>query len=298
MYDRYVVVSLLSLAGLALGVELFRSGMEAHASSSGSEWLLVRVLHRVATSSLTWWSLLVLALYLLEKFDVGVHSLPWHWRRRRKISLVLKGGWTNGSTETTDGYMVQTCCSRHASNGTVPSTFHDFIRSQVIPSFRMQCSGHGTDSEDFAVLVLTHISSLEDVGKVPFRQITFNGKPIVDSRLTTYPEKYRYDNYVAARSSETKHPEALIAGQVPSLLSAYGRAERSYLRNPTPKLGILYTRTMPCDQCTEEIIKSLGGVCRERTVLAYSEEDMRIGSAENRQRLRAAGFTVVRISPH
>lgn len=260
--------------------------------------VVMRVLSKIVTSSLTWWSLVILALYLLERFDLGVHSLPWNWKKRRSS---LKG-WMNGSLNHKDSIDGPSTCSNghiHRPNGisrrTVPIIFHEFIQSQVIPAFRMQCT-RKDNGGDFAVLVFTHIDSLQDVTSILFRQITFNGKPLVDSRLTTYPEHYRYDNYIVARSSQTEHPEALIASEVPALLAAYRKAERCYIRNPVPKFGVLYARSMPCSVCTEKIIKSLAGVCRKRTVVAYSDEDTRDG-IKNAQRLTNAGFIVVKINP-
>lgn len=210
----------------------------------------------------------------------------------------------NGSINDKDSTDGPSTCNGHVSNGhahgmngvnrrTVPKVFHEFMQSQVIPRFRKQCTRK--DSGDFAMLVFTHIDSLWDIESVQFRQITFNGKPLVDSKLTTYPEQYRYDNYIVARTSETEHPEALIANKVPALLAAFGKAERCYIRNPVPKFGILYTRSVPCGQCTEKIIKSLAGVCRKQTVMAYSEENTLDGK-ESIQRLTAAGFIVVKIN--
>ena len=293
MHDRYIVVTVLSLTSLAVGVELYRSS--AMESPSEGDSVLVRMLSRMLHSSITWWSLVVLSLYLLERFDLGMHSFPWNWRKRKEY----ENGWLNGwiGKGSIDGP-----CNGHIHahrrsglNRSVPLIFHRYIRSQVIPTFRKQCVRRGID-KNFAMLVFTHIDSLLDIEQLVFRQITFNGKPLVDSKLTTYPERYRYDNYLVARASESDHAEALIADRVPALLAAYGQAERSHIRNPVPWFGILYSRTMPCGQCTEKIIQSLAGVCRKRTVIVYSEDDDLDGKV-NAKRLTKAGFVVVRIIP-
>lgn len=295
-FDRRRVIVSLSLASLlakSLCEELlFRSsaGMMGAASSSG----LTRLICRILSSPVTWWSLLILALYLMERFDLGVHSLAW--RRKRKLSSTLQ--YMNGS------------CNHHSADGGptsengihrtgVPTVFHKYIESQVMPTFRGQCPVGG--GGDFAVLVLTQLESLFwDITSLGFRQITFNcKKPLVDSNLITYPERYRYENYVVARSSETEHPEALIARQVPALLEAFRRAERCYIRNPIPKHALVYSSSLPCRQCSEELVKCLSGVCRERTVLAYSRRGTSDSRAaeESLQCLTNAGFTVVKIDP-
>lgn len=265
---------------------------------SDSVW---RLMWTLTTNPLSWWIFTILALYLMERFELGPHSFPWNWRKKQ--THLDTNSCSNGSSkhhESTDGPTVaMTSVGKHIKcvrkdNGVVPQIFHRFIQTHLIPTFRMQCK----DKDDqFAVLILSQIDTLHDVGTVVFRQVTFNGTPLVDSRLTTYPEKYRYDNYIVARSAKTEHPEALIAREVPTLLAAFRKVERCYIRNPVPRTGIFYSWNMPCSQCTELIVKSLSGACRKKVVIAYTQENAKEGK-KNLQCLVEAGFTVVRINPH
>lgn len=264
------------------------------AISSGDS--VLRLAYYLATSSISWWALLLLlSLFLMERFDLGTHSLPWKlWRKDTKMWCSYdsvdggyrSGGMRNGNTQHNGGCV----------NGIerTPSIFHDFILSKVIPTFQMQ---RRDDNNRFAVLAFTHLKSLHDIRDLAFKQITFNGKPLVDPRLPTYPETYRLENYIVTRETQSKHPEVLIAKQIPALLSAFGKAERCHMRSPAPKMCVLYCSAMPCAECTRELISSLTGVCRNRTVLAYSQEDT--DSKEgivNRQHLTNAGISVIKIN--
>ena len=174
----------------------------------------------------------------------------------------LKGPFSNGISHRDE-------CDGDAQ-AAIPDSFRKFVRSQVIPTFRMHC--RNSDGR-FSVLVFSHVSSLRDVGRTSFRQITFNGKPLVDSSQATYPEAYRYENYVVARSNGNEHPEGLIAKEVTALLAGFGRAERCYIRNPVPTFGLLYCSSLPCHACSKKIAESLSRVCRKRMVVAYSHEE-------------------------
>lgn len=268
--------------------------------------VVTRLACSVMGSPLSWWTVIILSLWVMEKFELGVHSLPWnyYWRtKKRDLSPVhTNGDWRNGFSghgEDTDG----SSDNLHAySNGVahlngfsrplVPLQFKKFIRSQVVPKFRMQCKN--SDGR-FAMLVFTHLRSLREIQGLEFRQITFNEKPLIDPSVATYPEPYRLENYVVAQATSTEHPEGLIARQIPALLAGFGRAERCFLRDPVPRTGIMYCWEMPCSVCTGLLIDSLSGVCRKRTILAYSQDDTKDGK-KNFQRLVDAGISVIKIS--
>lgn len=243
------------------------------------------------SSPVTFWILIILTLQLIERFHLGPHIFTW--RRRRSLSTEP---WTNVTCDFIDGQGLQSNGVGHAqysaNEKTAPSVFQKFIQTKLIPTFCKQCKNK---DDKFAVLVFSQINSLHEIKKLIFKQITFNGKPLVDSRQTTYPEKYRLENYIVAQSSQTEHPEALIAKQVPALLAAFRKSERCHIHNPTPKFGILYSWEMPCPECSKSIIKSLAGVCRRKVVLAYSQESTGEGK-ENVKRLTDAGITVVKIN--
>lgn len=253
------------------------------------------------TSPLSWWILIIFSLFLIEKFELGPHSFSvcwWTSSKRSKVKQVMMNGAFPQHYDSIDGTSINGHDILHAkSNGVmqtkngVPLVFHNFIRRQIIPKFSSQ---RQENNEMFAVLVLSRISSLEEIREVKFKLITFNGQPLVNSRLITYPQEYRYENYVVARSGKTRHPEALITKQVPKLVQAYGKSERCYLRNPAPKFGLLYSWFLPCSHCTDLIIERLSGVCKKEMVLAYSHLGGE-GDEMNSKRLTDAGFTVVRV---
>lgn len=275
-------------------------------SSGDSSSVMASLASGVISSPLSWWIFIILSLYLMEKFELGTHSLPWNFYRRSKSKVEApnhvreRPWWRNNGFSKHDVDEDCSAMSRH-SNGVKCvhglsrrislQQFQEFAHSQLVPKFRMQCKN---DNGKFAVLVFSHITSLQDAKDLVFRQITFNGKPLVDAAQTTYPEAYRLENYIAAQGTELEHPEVAIARQVPALLAGFGRAERCYLRNPVPAIGILYCWEMPCSKCTGLLIECLSGICRKRTILAYSKEGTKEGKI-NFQRLVDAEISVIKI---
>ena len=184
--------------------------------------------------------------------------------------------------------------TQHRRTEQTSSIFHDFVQMKIIPTFQMQ---RRDDNDRFAVLAFTHLKSQHDIQDLVFKQITFNRKPLIDSKLPTYPEAYRLENYIVARETESRHPEVLIARKIPALLSAFGKAERCHMRSPTPRMCVLYCSSMPCAECTRELISSLSGVCRDRTVLAYSQENTNTKeSIASQKHLTSAGISVIKIN--
>ena len=244
----------------------------------------------VFNNPLSWWILILLVLYLMEVLQIGPHSFPWNWKKEKAgkgSSKVCMNGVKGPLYERDE-------CDGD-QQGEAPEAFHRFIRTRVVPTFRKQCVN---GNNRFAVLLFSHVNNLRHVKNTRFRQITFNGKPLVDASLATYPEAYRYENYGVARSNDSEHPEALIAKQVPALLAGFGKAERCYLRNPIPTFGILYTSAAPCSQCTADIIRSLATVCRKRMVVVYdshNDDSKESETEKNFQRMMEAGISVIRI---
>ena len=279
-------------------------GNESTAGDS-TQSVVAKLACSMVGSPLSWWIVIILSLCVMEKFELGVHSLPWnyYWRRKKRdlSPIHTTADWfsRHGEFEDTDGSSDN---SHPSSNGVghlnglgrplVPLQFKKFIRLQVVPRFRMQCKNN---DGRFAMLVLTHMRSLREIQSLEFRQITFNGKPLVDPSVTTYPESYRLENYVVAQGTSTEHPEVSIAKQIPVLLAGFGKAERCFLRDPVPRTGILYCWEMPCSDCTGLLIDSLSGVCRKKTILAYSQDDPKDGK-KNFQRLVDAGISVIKIT--
>lgn len=249
----------------------------------------------VLQTPLFWWTFIITSFYLIERLDLGIHS--FRWRRSRDQ------GYCNGSIdsheEETDGPNDK-CQVRNGknSNGHLHmngAVFHSFIQKRVIPNFRSQCQ---EGEHSFSVLILSNITSVQDIERVKFRQVTFNGMPLVDSKRTMYPKPYRYENYIVARPDQSEHPEAMIMKEVPALVKAYGSKERCYIRNPVPKFGLLYSWTMPCSVCTKLIVKSLSKVCSEKVVLAYTrsnETEKESVVRDSHRILTSSGFMVVRV---
>jgi hypothetical protein len=256
-----------------------------------------RLASTVIGSPLSWWLFIILSLCVMERFELGVHSLPWnYWKRKdtAKNEYSRYNRDTDGTGSIYNHFQANGNCVRHVnglSRPLVPLQFKQFIRLQLVPRFRNQCRNR---DGRFAVLILSHMNSLRQTQGMEFRQITFDEKPLVDSSLTSYPEAYRLENYIAAQSTATEHPEVSIAQQIPALLAGFGRAERNYLRDPTPNTGILYCSEMPCTACTELLIDSLSGVCRRKTILAYSQDGPN-NRKDNFQRLVNAGISVIKI---
>lgn len=256
----------------------------------------------VISSSITWWVISLLALLLIERYDLGLHSLPWHHHYHySNRKLIWNRAVGSSSLDTIDGD-VETDGYGKSSNCLVPMEFYSFISNFVIPNFSLQCQSKG---QNYAVLSLTRIDSLHKISALSFEHITFNGKPLVDPKKCVYPEAYRYVNYVVARTTTTtsssnskddQHPLALIAKQVPSLLRAYRASERSYMRDPVPRFGVLYCHTVPCcSVCTHLITKALAGMCSRKIVLAYSELKGSGGVEESINCFLKAGFLLAEV---
>lgn len=264
----------------------------------------------ISKSPLSWWLCVLLSLFLINTFQLGPHCFSWSYIRRKVMSL--RNGTKGCSYDSTDHGDMNGTSPNHSTalkQGRGINKEDDdsdnhmvlckFIQTKLIPKFVLQCR----DKDDnFAVLVFSRISSLRDIKRVKFNQITFNGKAQVDCRLTTYPEDYRYENYVVARSDSVEHPESSIMKQIPTLLAAYGKRERCYMEDPKPKLVLLYSLEMPCANCTHQILKSLYKMCssnggRSRVVLAYSQlcDGEEEEGKRNHKRLVDAGFIVVKV---
>lgn len=273
--------------------------------------LAVTLFCYVTHAPLFWVALVFASFYLIERLDLGIHCFRWTSTSGRDRSTSGRDrGFCNGSVYCRESKLDGICALQQTadsenqdrngklhSNGhvcRVPPVFHNFIQKRLIPSFHSQCQ----DGEhNFAVLVLSTITSVHDIESVKFRQVTFNGMPLVDPRRITYPQSYRYENYVVSRPDGSDHPEAMIMRQVPALIKAYKMKERCYIRNPTPKFGVLYSSTMPCSACTKLIIKSLSGVCAVGVILAYTHRNEEKGSLirKSHQMLTSAGFVVVKV---
>lgn len=280
------------------------------AVSSSAESVLARFACHFVGSPFFWWAFVVLSFYLMERFEVGTHLLSWSYWRKRKINNhdvhlcedSIDGPMMKNHSEQitaphshSNGVAGNGVAGANGFNRTLPPNLQEFLHSYLMPTFRMQRSARNTHGK-FAVLVFSHINSTHDLQELEFRQVTFKTKPLIDSARSTYPEAYRFDNYVVAQSTESEHPEALIASKVPLLLAAFAKAERCYVRHPVPRTAILYCQEMPCSVCTGLLVESLSGVCRNKTILAYSEGDTEVKDGKKSvQRLVEAGISVFKI---
>ncbi len=282
-------------------------------------------------SPLFWWIVIISLLYLIERFDLGIHCFSWINKLKRhqndgntdcngvhvsrvangihinpdhskcresklKNGCTLNGHVRNGHIGNGPIRNRQMCSGHIIQNGHVPTVLNHFIRHSVIPTFRPHTKG--TDP-DFSVLVLSNISSVGEVKGVHFRQVTFNGRPLVDPALPVYPQSYRFENYMVARPSGCSHAETLIINNLRTLLKAYGVKERCYVRTPTPKFGLMYCWAMPCSKCVQLVVKRLSSICSQKFVLVYSNDNSEQWSTiqENQRMMKNAGILVAKIAP-
>ena len=321
---------------------------------------------QLAKSPTVWWVIVISLLYIIDKFDLGVHSLSWlkilrihrynadEEGKEDKIIkangvyaglknselehnvMRMKNGFghstvnehvTQSGNSTQNGLLIQkkdliqngdiiknrkanghTVGNGHAilnghkiqreyivENGHVLIVLKNFILNTVIPTFRWQAKGE----PDFSVLVFSNISSMQRIKEINFSLVTFDSMPLVNSKMTTYPQSYRYDNYIVARPSGSNHAEDLIINELKSLIKAYGTKERCFLRNPVPKFGLLYSWTMPCSDCAKAIASSLSKLCSYKFVLVYSQQNYqrRDRTEESLRVLKEAGVLVAKVVP-
>ena len=275
-----------------------------YASILGVDWTS-DTLFILMRSPLFWWIIVFCLFFIIEKFDLGIHCFSW-FKNLKKGQADCSNGTVSNSEEQVDGangfhpisnsdlHDSRTTNSHVLQNGHVPVVLHNFVRHKLIPTF----SSHSKEEDPhFSVLVLSNIPSEQKIKEVKFRQVTFNGMPLVDPQRLTYPHSYRYENYIVARPSESEHAEAMIVKELKSLVKAYGVKERCYLRTPVPKFGLLYSRTMPCTECIELVAKTLPSICSQKIVLVYSQEssEERDIVQENLRTLKNAGIMVAKI---
>ena len=135
---------------------------------------------------------------------------------------------------------------------------------------------------------------------------TFQFKPVslsTDSSKPFVPTKSELNNYMAARPEQdllkrvaeyckmktSQHAEKIVLSEFEDLLLAYSRENKEALGGI-----VLYTWSMPCTECTTQIIDTLAGR-KLKVTLAYTlrcQRESEKVQESNRERLRGAGVTI------
>ena len=135
---------------------------------------------------------------------------------------------------------------------------------------------------------------------------TFQFKPVTLSTGSSkpfIPAKAELNNFIAARPKQgllkrvaeyckittSKHVEKIVLGEFEDLLLAYSRENKETLGGV-----MLYNWSMPCTECTTQIIDTLAGR-KLKVTMAYTlrcKQESEKVQQSNRERLREAGVTV------
>ena len=182
----------------------------------------------------------------------------------------------------------------------IPDSFHHFITKSVIPSFNQQ---RLTDYQ-FAVLLLLSEKDLDNLASMTFTPSDLCGQPFLDKDYPSMPREITsYGNYIVARPrSNSCHSEEEIFGKYSSIESPFSNLWSVYVKQnrSLPKCILVYTWNLPCNRCTEVIIRSLDEVpyCWTSVIVAYntywrSEIDQE--HAKNRDKLINRNITVEQV---
>ena len=107
----------------------------------------------------------------------------------------------------------------------------------------------------------------------------------------SHPNRKCFNNFIIARPKDNiKHAEAVILDNFDQLWVAY--KTKNY--NQTPASIILYSWIMPCNDCTDAIIKKLSTLCIPVTIvytIPWTKESDQI-QEKSRNRLKENRITV------
>ena len=182
----------------------------------------------------------------------------------------------------------------------IPDNFHDFIINSVIPSFNKQ----RLSDFQFAVLLLLSEKNLENLARMTFNPSDLCGHPILDKDYPFMPQEVAsYGNYVVARPTiNSCHSEAEIFTRNSStespfsnLWSVYVKQNRSF-----PKCILLYTWNLPCNRCTDAIIRSLdeSPYCWTSVIVAHTthwKSETELEHSKSRDKLTNRNITVQQV---
>ena len=125
------------------------------------------------------------------------------------------------------------------------------ITEIVIPSTEEQ-----RNKWQFATLMLLTAKETKEYA-FSYKPFQKGGRPKLYKSKTLSPKLDEFNNYIIARpediGGDTIHAEEMIFEKFDKLLDAY----KTKNRNQTPASIMLYSWIMPCENCTEAIIKEL-----------------------------------------
>lgn len=179
----------------------------------------------------------------------------------------------------------------------LPLNVKSYISDIVIPYFMDQRAGF-----QFAVVVLLSETDFQNLNKVKLIPSGVDGKPQIDNSQRTMPPSAEYCNYIVARPtiSERVHSEKEIFGKhEDSKNSRFDELWNAYcLHHPLqPKYILIYSWNLPCEDCSNWIIRSLKKSPYEcATVFIAHTSEWRDESAsqrqKNKEKLRDHGIIV------
>ena len=162
--------------------------------------------------------------------------------------------------KTLPGPVLNTVLDREALNA-LPESIRTYVVESLIPSFMDQRAGN-----QFAVVLLLSETDYQNINEVKLSPSDINGKPKIDNSQTALPQRTdQYYNYIVARPtiSEGIHSEQEIfdIGSTDySTNSRFNELWDAYCcqhKQVHPKYILIYSWNLPCENCTDLIIKSL-----------------------------------------
>ena len=162
-------------------------------------------------------------------------------------------------TKTLPGPVLNRVQDREAF--ALPESIRTYVVDSLIPSFMDQRAGN-----QFAVVLLLSETDYQNINEVKLSPSDINGKPEIDNSLRALPQRTElYCNYIVARPTiaEGIHSEREIFdigstdystnSRFNELWDAYCRQHKQVY----PKYILIYSWNLPCENCTDLIIKSL-----------------------------------------
>ena len=166
---------------------------------------------------------------------------------------------------------------------------HKFVTEIVIPSAEEQ-----RNKWQFATMMLLTAKEMKEFAFC-YKPSQSGGQPILYESETFSPESKMFNNFIIARPKDNiKHAEAVILDNFDQLWVAY--KTKNY--NQTPASIILYSWIMPCNDCTEAIIKKLSTLGIPVTIvytIPWTKESDQI-QEKSRNRLKENQITVDRVN--
>ena len=162
-------------------------------------------------------------------------------------------------TKTLPGPVLNRVQNREAF--ALPESIRTYVVDSLIPSFMDQRAGN-----QFAVVLLLSETDYQNINEVKLSPSDINGKPKIDNSQRALPQRTElYCNYIVARPtiSEGIHSEREIfdiGSTECSNNSRFNELWDAYCcqhKQVHPKYILIYSWNLPCENCTDLIIKSL-----------------------------------------